>query len=813
MARTLRARKFQPNYTSIIGVEDNGNEAGPSTVALDDDSSGSDFTPETETKKSRKSLGVVEDERDDEDELVGDDEEEPLETPQILSSKQIGVKSKSRVRKGKGPVSVAKSTVSKPTTLSGSFRRQMYTLPTPSVHHRHRAVPLYSVLGRVERLTSRPGLFSTPDIVLTNNFTMNATIIDRLNKAWGYNVGAGPFWELVEDRGWFKEARGLMESESNRRPKVHENVNSNGWTFLSIEEASTYLPTDDITTEEGNFRPPPPIRCSFGPFGSQTTRATEMLTTFKMADLIPDSSAHVFNAGAPAWGIDWCPLHPNTQNGYTHYLAVGPLSSPSHSPEIGVRVQRPSRACIQIWSFGSDADYAFTDTRRNGNANAAFQHDPGKMRCDLVLCIGCGPAYELRWCPLPSPSAQTSLGGRYTPKKLGLLSGTFEDGSFAIFAIPDPKDISPPEHNRSGPIYIKLPNPVLRIELEEACCWSIDWANSEVVAIGMTNGSIGVYDVGSALKQINDTSYLPITDLLPTHYLNVHQAAIRALAWVRAPTSDSSGEPRFDEDPIVLGSGGTDGVVCLTNIRSGHGSVMNRTRDVINSMSYSSYGGGPVTVDHDDAVKAYSASPKMLGRGHMLVEPQGPVWVRTNFSDELGLTESWFVQSISASDFHPQLAVGAADGTCTTTNLLRSTRRGGSVPFFAHKIYQLDYNRTSKEFRMLEQFFPQETQDRGAANNPNNVKLRNAANDERGTGVWPREVGVQRVVWNSGSGLAAAGMLASATGSGLCRVDVLSGRWLKEKSVKMPYGGVENIRLEGDNVVDDMDIDSDEGSI
>lgn len=113
---------------------------------------------------------------------------------------------------------------------------------------------------------------------------------------------------------------------------------------------------------------------------------------------------------------------------------------------------------------------------------------------------------------------------------------------------------------------------------------------------------------------------------------------------------------------------------------------------------------------------------------------------------------------------------------------------------------------------MLEQFLPKETQDRGAANNPNNVKLKNAANDERGTGVWPREVGVQRVVWNSGNGLAAAGMLASATGSGLCRVDVLSGRWLKERSVKMPYGGIENIRLEADSVVDDIDADSDEGS-
>ena len=39
----------------------------------------------------------------------------------------------------------------------------------------------------------------------------------------------------------------------------------------------------------------------------------------------------------------------------------------------------------------------------------------------------------------------------------------------------------------------------------------------------------------------------------------------------------------------------------------------------------------------------------------------------------------WTGQSVSASDYHPQLAVGSADGTCCTTNGLRATRRGGYV--------------------------------------------------------------------------------------------------------------------------------------
>ena len=45
-------------------------------------------------------------------------------------------------------------------------------------------------------------------------------------------------------------------------------------------------------------------------------------------------------------------------------------------------------------------------------------------------------------------------------------------------------------------------------------------------------------------------------------------------------------------------------------------------------------------------------------------------------------------------------------------------------------------------------------------------------------------------------------MLASATAAGLCRIDVLWGRWMKDK---VPYQGVDQIRME-DGV---MDVESD----
>jgi hypothetical protein len=45
-------------------------------------------------------------------------------------------------------------------------------------------------------------------------------------------------------------------------------------------------------------------------------------------------------------------------------------------------------------------------------------------------------------------------------------------------------------------------------------------------------------------------------------------------------------------------------------------------------MAFSTFAGGPITIDHENIVKVYSVSPSMLGRGHTLLEPAGPVWVR-----------------------------------------------------------------------------------------------------------------------------------------------------------------------------------------
>jgi len=50
-----------------------------------------------------------------------------------------------------------------------------------------------------------------------------------------------------------------------------------------------------------------------------------------------------------------------------------------------------------------------------------------------------------------------------------------------------PSNLSFFTHETASPVKI---DPVLRIELQDTSCWSFDWANSEVVAIGCTNGGV-----------------------------------------------------------------------------------------------------------------------------------------------------------------------------------------------------------------------------------------------------------------------------------------------------------------------------------
>lgn len=228
MSRQLRPRKSRPSYAALAGSDgDNDNAiAGPSNQTFDESGdSGSDFALE---KGKDDGIG------DDEDAMVEDIAGDDFVPEASVSSKP----SKRAVNKGKRKAKKATtSTILTPAaSLPRTSRRQMHMLPTPSVHHRHRATPLFSRAGFVERLISPPSLFGPAKVTLTNAFTHSPQVTDRVNKAWGYNVGPGPLWQLVEDRRWFKEAITTgkdVDCEHNRRPRVYSDIPAkNGWKVI-----------------------------------------------------------------------------------------------------------------------------------------------------------------------------------------------------------------------------------------------------------------------------------------------------------------------------------------------------------------------------------------------------------------------------------------------------------------------------------------------------------------------------------------------------------------------------------------------------
>ncbi|KAF8550445.1 hypothetical protein OG21DRAFT_1446590 [Imleria badia] len=788
MPRELRPRKPRPSYVDLSenGIEDNENVAGPSKIHHVDEEGDSESEFEPDPLGSKKVPSSDEDE-----DVAMDDAQDPESEPEVQVQETL--KQRRKTPSSRKPAPRTPITSGSPGMLVSLKTRKdqsrrlppkTYALPNPSGHHRHRAIPVFFREEMVERLDEPPSLFKEPRIVPTNSMTADHSLVNRVSKSWGFNVGAGPVWQIMEDRSCYKESIGsgaAPEKESSRRPRVYPNVSVRpGWQVLTNQDALKYLPTDSIVTEDGQFKPPPQVDCYMGPHDRNTCVAFNMFDSVATSAYFENGTGYVFSAGSPVWGIDWCPSYqadrPSRQ--LKHYLAVAPFPSRSHAPNIGEKASHPSPACVQIWALKPRAQ------DENAMDEDSPRSEPAEVRCEMVLCLESGPAQEIKWCPLP---AHDQVRAQCTnPRKLGILAGTFEDGSLSIYVVPDPEDIRPPEHDAAGPVFVRLPEPVLRIEHEGTSCWSLDWANSEVIAVGLTNGYLAVYNVKHALESGE------ASDILPTHFIAVHQSAIRALAWIRVPPTDGSGASIPSEDPTVIASGGYDGVECLTDIREPHGNVVNRTRDVINSATYSTFATAPIMIDHDNSVKSYSVSPSMLGRGHILMEPDGPIW------------------SVSASDYHPQLAVGSADGSCTTTNTLKSTRRGGTVPFLVHKIFQLDYSRKTGEFRMLEHFLPQEMQEKTTGvKSKAQEKAKNKEQEDgevkgrpTNTGVWPPEMGVHRVAWNNGNGLGGAPLLASATASGLCRVDWVMGRWIKDRT---PYVSVPKMRKEVEGTSNESD--------
>ncbi|KAF8687622.1 WD40 repeats protein, partial [Rhizoctonia solani] len=572
----------------------------------------------------------------------------------------------------------------------------------------------------------------------------------------GTNIGAGPILEACEDLGWFKEAK-------EKRPVVYEDVviQHTDYELLQSSDVASFV-NSGIDT----------VKCLMGPLGDQKMAEIELFKTQRLDNFWPSSRALTFNAGNPVWGLDWCPTSERftAEHSYSQYLAISTIP-PTSKESAGALSSASSKSAVQIWRFGPSK----TPTDKT---------DLGEASCALVLCLDVPPARLLKWCPLPTNDEDKPTSG--TVRKLGILGGLFGDGTVRIYKIPDPEDFK----TESGPAYVRLTRPLVHLALPDARFTYMDWGNSEVVAMGCSNGHIIAYNLKSCIQGSPDPQGLSI---LPTHYTYVHQSRVQSVKWIRLPT-----EP--DEDPHMIVSGGFDGHIYVTDLRHPGGMPvsMYRCRDVIQAVAFSAYGAGIISNEHENMIKYTGLHPLVLGRGHNVTESRGPIW------------------DIATSDLHPQVAVASSDGTLTIANLLKYARKGSAMPSFIHTAYRMDFNRHTSELRMLDMLVPRDHKDyrhlsktrgvpQGLAPTDATASQRATAERERdGFGTWepvigeftcisppfverqfcptspitlnainkqPR-VGIHCAAWQP-SRLAQAGVLASGTASGLVRIDIL----------------------------------------
>lgn len=149
--------------------------------------------------------------------------------------------------------------------------------------------------------------------------------------------------------------------------------------------------------------------------------------------------------------------------------------------------------------------------------------------------------------------------------------------------------------------------PILCIELQDTSFWAFDWANSEVVAIGCTNGEVKPIvfwgSPNTSTRRCSGLQYIrpskgreiswrrlttfeyhradrseAIIEILPQFCVSIHQSAIRAVTWLRVPPFSSTGSPVWDEDPVVIATGGYDGSQGFIDLRDAAMNEFNRTR-------------------------------------------------------------------------------------------------------------------------------------------------------------------------------------------------------------------------------------------
>jgi transcription factor C subunit 6 len=163
---------------------------------------------------------------------------------------------------------------------------------------------------------------------------------------------------------------------------------------------------------------------------------------------------------------------------------------------IGLRCPTPSPASIQIWSLGRLPDPT----------------NPGlHVRGEMMICIDQGCALQIKWCPLPSHDEVGPFVITYSypnrvrlaENEIGALGSSNHGWQCQYIRSPrcgihgyQQKSICARIRVRYGVhphqfaslwIAVKC-DPIVRLSLPDTTCNTLDWANSELIAVGCADG-------------------------------------------------------------------------------------------------------------------------------------------------------------------------------------------------------------------------------------------------------------------------------------------------------------------------------------
>ncbi|TIB60445.1 hypothetical protein E3P78_03154 [Wallemia ichthyophaga] len=568
--------------------------------------------------------------------------------------------------------------------------------------------------------------------------------------------------------------RGVQIDSPSRDLEAMERwLETHRWSRVSSDAGNDFLPNNPpIHVHAGSTHSTHPF--SFPRFHSNSLEHTSQ------------SPGSVFNAGGCVMGLDWqrrwrevevedinhaensadndTPIQPSI-------LAVSVLNNNSTAHGIGAHDRRGYKSAIQLWGY--------VPRHKSGNEEIT----PCSITLLAVICHSHGVALDVKFSP--TDAAYMEYGDQERERVTsGALAATYNDGQAQVMLIPDLLLLRRFYGvGDSEVLFLNPPASTLVMQTPPSKGLTCEWASSNRLAVGFSNGALAVYDLRAALRERR-------MSIRPSSYIDVHMGGINGMQWVAITPHEMArgdgGENKSEESTThktllpTLSTGpraeytqlltsAYDGSICITDVRlagSGSGSggsvtLFDHIRGVAYTVGYSIHLNAMVSANGENTVVAQGLLASDYKRGSQL----------TDFACA--------VLSIATSTCHPFVAVAGSNGHVEVVNPLAivHARSRRLQVYYSMDLFAVEFGRSEELYRMIDHLNPPSNRDREGTDKGKGNKVGNAVEkhprEELGkyAAPFPAESAVRILRWNPDSDRAA--LLASGMACGLVRVDEL----------------------------------------